>query len=490
MREIDPSNLKQATVRGVSWKILAEVVTQGTRLVLLIVLARLLVPEDFGLAAIVLAFLVFVPVLADFALGASLVYKPTLDEDDRSTVFWTTIPLGIFFTALGVGLSWPLAAFFDDPRLQPLFSAFSALFLIAALASTPAALLRRAMAFRALELRVMAGTLAGAACAIALALAGFGPWALVGGELANRTLALVLIWAQCDWRPQLRFSTTRLRELAGYSSALLGAHLFLQLSTTLQNLAVGRLLGARALGTLTVSQTIVLLPFNRIATPIQEVLFPAFSRIQDDPDRIRDGWIRVNQVVAAVAFPALIGLAILADEFTQVVLGAKWADAPPIIRILAVSGMALALQGFNFSILQALAYTRSLLWVSAVASASAVVAVVIGSQWGLTGAAVAITIQSIVIQGIFMTITARAVSTTLFAVLRTLGGVTRATAIMGIAVYGSLRLLSSIDASATVVLIGCSIAGAAVYATVFSMTERALLGEIRALVRSGRGSGG
>ena len=204
---------------------------------------------------------------------------------------------------LGIGLSWPLASIFDEPSLQPLFAAFSVCFLLASLTSVPSALLIRAMHFRALETRIIVGTLFGAAIAVGLAVRGYGPWAIVGGEIANRAISLVTIWLQSHWRPKLVFSRRTLREQFAYGGTLFGAYLLLQFSQTVQSLMVGRFLGPAALGRVTVSQTLVYLPSNRVAGPVQEVMFPAFSRMQDEPARILGALNRVNQVLAAIAFP-------------------------------------------------------------------------------------------------------------------------------------------------------------------------------------------
>ena len=379
----EPTDLKRAAARGVAWKTAAEVFTQVTRLLVLLVLARLLVPAEFGVASIVLAFAIFVPVFADLGLGAALIQTPKLTEVERSTVFWTSLPLGLGFMLLGVGLSWPLAAIFDEPTLQPLFASFSVCFLLASLASVPSALLIRAMNFRALELRVIAGTACGASVSLFLAFAGFGPWAIVGGEIANRAISVVMLWPQCHWRPQWTFSRATLRAQFAYGGTLFGAHILLQFSQTAQSLMVGRLLGSAALGRLTVSQTLVYMPFNRIAAPIQEVMFPTFSRMQHEPARILSALNRINQVLAAIAFPTLTGLAVLAPEFTQLVLGAKWQGTEMIIRVLAVAGMAAALQRVNFSVLSARGYARSIMWVGLGAVASTVVAILVGYHFGL-----------------------------------------------------------------------------------------------------------
>ena len=163
MDSAEPTDLKRAAARGVAWKIAAEAVVQITRLALLLILAHLLVPAEFGVASIVMAFVIFVPLFADLGLGAALIQAPTLTEVDRSTVFWTSAPAGPGLHGPGHRALVAAASIYDDPSLQPLFAAFSVCFLLASLTSVPSALLIRAMHFRALETRVILGSVFGAA---------------------------------------------------------------------------------------------------------------------------------------------------------------------------------------------------------------------------------------------------------------------------------------------------------------------------------------
>jgi O-antigen/teichoic acid export membrane protein len=482
----EPTDLKRAAARGVAWKVSAEVVTQITRLVLLLVLARLLVPAEFGLASIVLAFALFVQLFADLGLGAALIQAPKLTEVDRSTVFWTSLPLGLGWTALGIGLSWPLASFYGEPSLQPLFAAFSISFLLASLTSVPNALLIREMHFRALEIRVIAGTLVGAALAVALALGGFGAWAIVGGEIANRTVSLVTIWAQSRWRPKLVFSRRKLREQFAYGGTLFGAYLLLQFAQTLQSLMVGRFLGATALGRLTVSQTLVYLPFNRVAGPIQEVMFPAFSRMQDEPARIMGALNRINQVIASIAFPTLAGLAILAPEFTAVVLGSKWASTDEVIRVLSIAGMALALQRVNFSVLSARGYSRLIMWVGAGALVSTAIAILAAYPYGLLATVGALAAQTLVLQAVIMSVTAGALDARFRDLVRPLARIAVATVVMAAGVVLVVEALREVGVGNAGILVGGTITGAVVFVPLLWRLESDLIGELRGFARHAR----
>ena len=486
MESAEPTDLKQAAARGVAWKIAAAAVTQLTRLAVLLILTHLLVPAEFGIASIVMAFAIFVPLFADLGLGAALIQAPTLREVDRSTVFWTSLPLGLGFMALGIGLSWPLASIFGEPSLQPLFAAFSVCFLLASLTSVPSALLIRAMHFKALETRVIVSTLFGGAIAVALAVTGYGPWAIVGGEIASRAIALVTIWLQSHWRPKLVFSRRKLREQFAYGGTLFGAYLLLQFAQTLQSLMIGRLLGPAALGRVTVSQTLVNLPSNRVAGPVQEVMFPAFSRMQNEPARILRALNRVNQVLAAIAFPTLTGLAILAPKFTTVVLGPKWTGTEEVIRVLAVAGMALALQPVNFSVLSARGYTRLIMWVGAGALGSTAAAILVAYPYGLIATVAALAAQTLVLQAVIMSVTTGALDARFRDLARPLARIALATGVMAAGVVLVVEALGAVHVGSAGILLAGTVTGALVFIPLLLRLEPELIGELKAFASHGR----
>ena len=485
MSQPEPTNLKRAAVRGIAWKITAEAVTQVTRIVLLVVLARVLVPSDFGVASLVLAFVLFVRSCPTSASGPR--YPATRDtEVERSTVFWASVALGVTFCLVGIALSVPLADIFDEPQLQPLFSAFSACFVIASLSSVPNALLMRAMNFRSLEIRVMASTLFAAAVALTLAFLDLGAWAIVGGEIANRTASLVMLWSLCAWRPTLHsFSWPRLRSMLAFSGGILGAH-SLQFAQTIQNLMVGRLLGAQALGRLTVSQTLVLLPFSRVAAPypggaVPDVL-PHAGRARARAPRLESGESGDRRDRVARAVRAWV----LAPEFTDVVLGDKWQGTDEVIRALAFSGVAVALQRLAMGVLSALAYYRSLVWIGLGAVGLVTLAVAIGSHWGLTATAVALSIQAVTIQAVVMTTAARSVGARFIDVIRPLGRIALAAVIMAAAVAAVAALLRAADVGSLPTLVCGVLVGAAVYLPLVVLLERQLIAELADFFRARR----
>ncbi len=478
--------MRSRVLHGIAWKVASQVFLQGSRVIVAIVLARLLAPTEYGLAAMVLVFGSFVLVFSDLALGAAVVQRHDLSENDRSTVFWTGLGAGIICTIAGVALAAPVARFYDQPEVQPLFTVLSLSFVISSLGATQTALLIREMNFRSLELRMMGGTLVGAIVGIGLAATGFGAWAIVAQQLAIVSVSTVLLWILTPWRPQLRFSQASLRDLGGFSINVFGQRLLYYAQGNADKLLIGRFLGAAPLGIFTLASSVILVPFSRIAVPIAEVLFPAFSRMQDDHERMTVSWIRATRLVGAISVPSLVGLAVLADEFVELVLGARWSAAVPVIQILAWVGLIQSLQTLNSNILMALDRTGTLLRYSVFFFVANVSAYIVGLQWGIVGVAACYAISCTIVEPIYAWLTCRALGTSLWTFGRGIAGVVQAAAIMGVALLVGRTLLERAD-----VLTGISfgllvVLGTAIYLPCVAWRAPEVVDEIASLRRGRR----
>jgi O-antigen/teichoic acid export membrane protein len=227
-------------------------------------------------------------------------------------------------------------------------------------------------------------------------------------------------------------------------------------------------------------------PFTRIGGPLQEVLFPAFSRMQDDPSRIADAWIRVTRLVAALAMPALVGLAIVAPDFVHVVLGERWAKVTPVLQILVWVGLLQSLQTLNSGILIALDRTRLLFRFSLAFFAAHLIAFVVGVQFGIIGVAVGYAISSTLVEPLFSWLTARVLGISPFAIPRALSGVALATAAMGLLLVAVRILLVHEGVPPVLRLLALTVLGAAVFVGGCAWRAPEIADELRALLRRRR----
>ena len=357
------------------------------RLAVVVTLARLLGPADFGLAAMALVLSAFVVPLADLGLGTALVQRRTLEERERSTVFWLSVAAGVGLSALGIALAGLVADFYGRHELQLLFAALSLSFVITSLGTVQRSELVRKMDFRALELRTIAGVMVGGVVAIVLASLGYGAWALIGQELAIAAVSTCLLWLLIPWRPRFLFSGRSARELGGYGLSVLGGSFFVGLNQNADNLIVGRFLGASALGLYSVAYSVILAPLTRIVDPAQQVLFSALARIQDDRNHVVRAWKRMVRLLAVICMPMMLGFVVVAPDVVPAVLGSRWTDAVPVFQILACVSVVQCLQRPVAAILQAVNLPRMYLVLSAAGFVFNLAAFFVGLRWGVVGVA-------------------------------------------------------------------------------------------------------
>jgi len=476
-------DLRSLIAQGLVWKGVSQVVLQISKLAVVLVLARLLTPHDYGIAAMAIVLTTLIFFLSDLSLGNTLIQRKTVTEADRSTVFWTSIGIGSFFTLLGIGLSGPLAAFYGEPAVQPLLAALSVSFVITAVGTTQNAILVREMEFRSLELREMGATLAGAAVGITTAFLGYGAWAIILQQLTFSSAATLLIWRYSSWRPRRIYSLASLRGLAGFTGNVFAANVIDRVRLNTDTLLIGRFLGASAVGVYALAYTVILVPFNRIAVPMAQVLLPAFARIQDERDRVASMWLSATRLLGAVAIPALLGLAVVAPDVVEVALGDRWRGATPVIQLLAWIGLLQTLQILNSPILQALDRTSTILVWSLVNVAAGLLAFFIGLRWDIVGVAAAFLVAAVLVTPLFIWRTARAVGIPVRRYAQCLSGVVQASLVMIACVITARIAMVEYGVPAPSRLALLVILGAAVYLPLCAWREPAVVAEFRRLFR-------
>jgi O-antigen/teichoic acid export membrane protein len=474
--------MRRRVLGGLAWTGGAQVVMQVIRAVVAVALARILAPDDYGVAALALVFAGLVLVFSDLALGAAIVQRKDLTEDDRSTAFWIAIGAGITFTIVGVLAAPLIAEFYGRPEVTDLCRVLAVTFVITSLATTHEALLVREMEFGKLERRLMASTLVGAVAAITVALITRDAWALIAQQIAEAIVSTTLLWAFSPWRPKFRFSGPSLRALGGFSAPLVGHRLLYYFHRNADNILIGRYAGAAALGAYTLAYNIMLFPFTRIAGPVQRVLAPAFARMQDEPQRMADAWVRTVRMVGTVSIPALCGIVVVAPDFVTVVLGDKWHEVITILQVLAWVGIVQSLQSLNTDILQARGRTSVVLKFTILFTITHTAGFVVGLQWGVVGVAVAYAITTTLVEPVYLYLTAREIDTSPWRILRAVRGIFQAAIAMALVVLAARVALLDMGVPALPRLAACVALGGLVYALLYPRLERDGWADIRSLL--------
>jgi O-antigen/teichoic acid export membrane protein len=277
------------------------------------------------------------------------------------------------------------------------------------------------------------------------------------------------------------FSVASLRGMAGFTSNVLGAKTVSWAKQNLDNLLVGRFIGAAALGAYSIAFSLAVTPLNRIALPLSQVLFSAFSRVRDLRE-IAEFWLRAVRMLAFVVVPAMFGLVVVAPDFVQVVFGDKWLAAAPVLQLLAPVGLMQALTAPNNALLQSVDRTRMLFRYTVVMTTGSICAFVAGLPWGIKGLATAYLLVSLVVQPAFVWLTARTVGLSVWDWLRSVNGVLQAGAAMLIVVALARRGLEGTSLSAAGRLVALILMGAVVYAGFVAWRAPEVRRELRSLL--------
>lgn len=479
-------DLQRRALKGLAWSGGSQVVGMVARSLVAVTLARLLAPDDYGVAALVVVFASLVMIFADLGLGAAIIQRPVLTEDDRSTAFWMSSATGLVFTLIGIAVAQPLAEFYGRAEVAPLCMALSTTFVIASLSTTQEALLVREMDFGSLERRSMVATLVAAVAGLIVAVTTRSAWAIISQQIAEAIVSSILLWVFSPWRPSLRFSRRSLRELGSFSSFLVGHRLLYYAHRNADNLLIGKFVGAAALGAYTLAYNIMLFPFSRIAGPVQKVLGPAFARMQNDKPRLAESWIRAVRLLATIAVPLLFGMVVVAADFVSVVLGSKWADTARILQVLAWVGIVQSLQSLNTDLLQALGLASRVFRFTVIFTTSHLVAFVIGLHWGVIGVAAAYAISTTLVEPIYTVMTARAVDISPLRILAAIRGVFEAGVLMGVTVFAARELLLHWGVPTLPRLVVCVVVGGAAFLPAYLWRERAGSSDIRGIIARAR----
>ena len=337
-----PSNLGNAVARGAAWTVGFRLADRGIGLVSTLVLARLLVPADFGLIAMATTLMALIEVVTVGEFGSAIIHNPNVTRDHYDSAWSMSALFGLTAAILLIALAYPTSAFFKEPRLVPVIFALSLLPIIDGLFNMGCVDFRKHLQFHK-DFQLQVGRkIIGFLIVIPLAFVTRSYWALIAGMIAGRAGGLALSYVLHPFRP--RFSLRSARSLFGYSGWLMLNNALTFLSQRGAHLVVGRLLTPKALGLYTISYEMANLPTTEMAMPVNRAIFPGYSKVQNDRAALQSAFLRVLGVIAIVTIPAGVGMACIAHLFVPAVLGANWMTAAPLISLLALAGTINALQ--------------------------------------------------------------------------------------------------------------------------------------------------
>ena len=346
-------SLRQKAAKGIFWSVVQKWGRAGISIITFIVLSRLLTPDAFGVVALATVFTVFMELFLDQGFGAAIVQRNELEPEHLDTAFWINVVTGVLMTIGLIAASGFVATIFDEPRLAPVLRWLSIIFILSSLSSTQISILQRNLAFKSLAARSLAATVVGGVIGMTMAFAGFGVWSLVGQDLVTTGVGAVILWWTSDWRPGFKVSMKHYKELFNFGVSIVGNHALTIMIRRSDDLLIGYFLGPTLLGFYTIGYQLLLVIIRLVTEVTNSVAFPAFSRIQEQPERMRRAFYNVTQYTSLFAFPVFIGLAVLAPELVPAIFGEKWTPSIPVMQVLSLIGILQSVLFFNGSVIKA-----------------------------------------------------------------------------------------------------------------------------------------
>jgi PST family polysaccharide transporter len=439
----EPS-LKRQVISGVRWVALANVAAQILQFVITLVLARLLTPDEFGLVAMIAVFIGFAQLFSELGFGLALVQRKTIEERHLSSIFWLNIATGMALTGI-LALSSPLiAGFYSEPMLIPLTTVIALNFTIGALNDVQTAILQREMQFRRMVLIQTLSIGAAGVVAIILAAAGWGVWALAAQMLAQTVVEVVVMWFTTSWKPKFLFDMSAIRELMRFSLNLVGSNVFAYWIRNADNLLIGRFVDSSSLGLYAKAYSLMLLPVTQVTRVLSSVMFPALSRIQDEPARIKAIILRAHRVVGFLTIPMMAGLLVVAEPFVRTLFNEKWAGMVPILQVLCLVALTQPVTSTTGWIYQSQGRTDLQLRWSVISGIVTIISFLIGIRWGVMGVAWAYAIRTYVVWYPAMAIPLRLIDMTFGEFIRNLASIFGSSLVMAVGVWG-LGLILPMD---------------------------------------------
>jgi PST family polysaccharide transporter len=336
-------DLRGKTIRGGLARMLAQVVNFWLRLATLMILARLLDPDDFGLIGMVTAFTGALGLFRDFGLSSAAIQRATITEEQVSTLFWLNLLIGGCLGTVALAMGPAIAAFYREPRLNGITAVLALGFVFNSAGLQHASLLQREMRFTALAVINGLSLLVAGAVGIAAAIGGLGYWALVAMAVVAPAFTSGASWLVSGWIPGKPRRGTGVGSMIHFGGILTMNSLVQYASSNLDKVLVGRFLGVDALGIYGRAYQLVSIPVENLNAAAGEVAFSALSRIQDDPERWKSYFLKGYSLLLATTIPIAVGCAVTAGDLIHVLLGPKWIAAVPVFRSLAPLILALTI---------------------------------------------------------------------------------------------------------------------------------------------------
>lgn len=345
---------KQNVFSNIIWRFAERCGAQIVQFIVQIVLARILAPEAYGTVALITVFTTIFQVFVDSGLGNALIQKKDADDLDFSTVFYTNIAFCVILYTIIFFISPIIANFYNDASLTILIRVLSITILISGIKNVQQAYVSKKLMFKKFFWATIGGTIVAAIVGIAMALNGFGVWALIAQQLTNLTIDTIILWITVKWRPKLQFSFQRLKGLFSYGWKLLVSAIIDTVYNNIRSLIIGKKYSSSDLAYYNKGKQFPNLIINNVNTAIDSVLLPTMSNVQDSKEKVKAMTRKSIKTSVFIMAPLMMGLAFCANNVIELLLTEKWLPAVPYLCIFCITYMFYPIHTANLNAIKAM----------------------------------------------------------------------------------------------------------------------------------------
>lgn len=377
--------LKKQVATGAIWVFMDQFGVQLVSFVVNLVLARLLMPADFGTIALFNVVINICSVLINGGMSSSLVRTQSVDERDLSTVFWFNMATTALLYLLVFIAAPAIGQFYQLPILGPIIRVYSIVLIIDSFVHVQAVLFDKKLDFKTTFKVRLPSVIVGGLAGIGFALAGMGVWSLVYSALLQNLLYTLQYWFYSEWRPTFTFDRDKFNTHFAFGIRLTLSALLNVIFNNVYSIVIGKRFSETTLGYYNRAESLKNLPINNISTALNKVTYPLFAKFSNDDQQLRHAYRRVLKLVIFIVAPTISLMVIAAEPIIRLLLGAKWLPAVPYFQLMALGALFQPIHNYNLNVLQVKGRSDLYLKLEIIKKICIVVAVVVGLRYGVYG---------------------------------------------------------------------------------------------------------
>ena len=358
--------MEHKVASGVAWSFMEKLLTMVIQMAVSIIVARALMPEDFGVMAILTFFTSVALTIVDSGFSQTLIRKASVTDGDYRSVLRFNVVMSLLLYVVLTALARPIASMYDAEAIATVAPVLFLVLPINALCVVQTVMFTREFRFALLSKIVFLSSLISGAVAVAMALLGCGIWSLVAQRLLMMGIKAAVFWYIRRWRSAERASMASLRSMAPFSLRLLATDLIASMYNNVAQLFIGKMYSTASLGYYSQAQKLKDLPVTSSVQAVQGVTYPALSAMAGDDERLSQGYLRIVRMLSFVLFPAMLGLVAVAPDMFRLLLGERWMPTVPYFEIMALSGLCYPIAMVSYNILKTKSDGRVILWLEVV----------------------------------------------------------------------------------------------------------------------------